>query len=39
MIIENYLDFGFPYSDMLLQYGEHIAMSLSGSGFITLLKN
>ena len=39
MVIENYLDFGIPYSDLLLNYGEHFALVLAGAGILELLKN
>lgn len=39
MVIENYFDLGFTYSDVLLHYGEQIALSLSGAGIFSLLKN
>ena len=38
MVIENYIDFGVPYSDLLLHYGEQIALGLSGAGILALLK-
>jgi len=38
MVIENYIDFGIPFSDLLLHYSEQIALGLSGAGIFALLK-
>ncbi len=38
MVIENYFDLAFPYSDLLLHYSEQIVLGLSGAGLLTLLK-
>jgi len=39
MVIEEYVDFGIPLVDIALQYGELLAVSLSTTGILTLLKN
>jgi len=39
MVIEDYVKFGIPIVDLALQYGEQIALGLSGAGIYALLKN
>lgn len=39
MVIEDYVEFGIPLADLALQYGEQLAVSLSGAGIFALLKN
>lgn len=39
MVIEDYLEFGIPLVDLALQYGEQLAIALSGAGIFALLKN
>ena len=38
MVIENYVEFGVPFADIAIQYGEQIAFGLSGAGIFALLK-
>ena len=39
MVIENYFDLAFPYSDLVIEYSENIILGLSGAGIFALLKN
>lgn len=38
MVIENYVEFGAPYVDLVIQYSEQIALGLSGAAIFALFK-
>lgn len=38
LVIENYVEFGVPYADLVIQYSEQIALGLSGAAIFALLK-
>ena len=38
MVIENYVEFGMPLADIALQYGEQLAVGLTGAGMYAFLK-
>ncbi len=39
MVIEDYVEFGIPLADLVLQYSEQLVVGLSGAGIFALLKN
>jgi len=38
MVVEDYVEFGVPILDLVLQYGEQLAVGLSGAGIFAFLK-